>query len=226
MRLVFFLADENNIPLAKYFVYSNYIREKAENFFKQENIVPENILALHLRNGIDFVSQKHDPVEFFGCILSIFSLKERACDYMNENSNFFASAQCLGFRLEKSKLTREICYPSEKIILSQTKKKIKQIQTKVLFVAADGDPMLETFRRQLSKKNSIKVIKYERPVGQSEGEAAHIDLYILSRAQHAILNCPSSFSAFAKRQRDAQGKSTDFWGIDNERNIHETNADL
>lgn len=71
--------------------------------------------------------------------------------------------------------------------------------------------MIDKFKKLLG----IKVIQYIRPTGQNDGEAAQIDLYIISHAKHAIVNCPSTFSAFAKRQRDAQDRSTDFWGIEN-----------
>ena len=146
---------------------------------------------------------------------------------MNEKSNFFASAQCLGYNLEKGiALTQEICYPPEANILKQTEKKVKQVKPTVLYIAADGDDMIEKFQRRLAKKYQLRVLKYEQPAGQTDGEAAHIDLFILSIAQNAIVNCPSSFSAFAKRQRDARGKSTDFWGVENEPRADEVNTDL
>ncbi|CAF4293818.1 unnamed protein product, partial [Rotaria sordida] len=152
---------------------------------------------------------------------------ERACTYASEKSNFFASAQCLGYNLEKGiKLTNDICYPSEDIILQQTEKMIQKSKLTVLYIAADGNHMLDKFQKHFMKKYDIKIIKYERPSNQSEGEAAHIDLYILSIAKNAIVNCPSTFSAFAKRQRDRFDKSTDFWGIDNDKLINEQNSDL
>lgn len=142
---------------------------------------------------------------------------------MSEKSNFFASAQCLGYRLEKGiKLTNNICYPPEETLLKQTERMIIKVKPTVLYIAADGNPMIDKFKK-MCKNYNVKVIKYERPSNQSEGEAAHIDLYILSIAENAIVNCPSTFSAFAKRQRDTLGKSTNFWGIENDNNNDTTN---
>lgn len=103
---------------------------------------------------------------------------------------------------------------------------MKHHQTTVLYVAADVDHMLDKFRRIFRTNENIKVIKYDRPSSQTESEAAHIDLYILSIAKNAIVNCPSTFSAFAKRQRDRLEKSTDFWGIDNDQSTNEIKSDL
>jgi hypothetical protein len=86
--------------------------------------------------------------------------------------------------------------------------------------------MIDKFEKYLGKKYNLKIIKYDRPSNQSEGEAAHMDLYILSIAKNAIVNCPSTFSAFAKRQRDVLGKSTNFWGIDNDNSTNEPKSDL
>jgi peptide-O-fucosyltransferase len=146
---------------------------------------------------------------------------------MTEKSNFFASGQCLGYNLEKGiKLTNDICYPSEDKIFQQTENLIKKFKPNILYIAADGNPMIEKFQKYFAKKYDLKIIKYNRPLNQSEGEAAHIDLYILSIAKNAIVNCPSTFSAFAKRQRDVLEKSTDFWGIENENSTNEPNSDL
>jgi peptide-O-fucosyltransferase len=103
---------------------------------------------------------------------------------------------------------------------------IKKSKPTVLFIAADGNHLIEKFQKRFGKKYHLKVIKYDRPSSQSEGEAAHMDLYILSIAKSAIVNCPSSFSAFAKRQRDTHGKSTDFWGVENDKLTNEPSSDL
>jgi len=103
---------------------------------------------------------------------------------------------------------------------------IQKFKLTVLYIAADGNHMIDKFQKRFGKKYDIKIIKYDRPSSQSEGEAAHLDLYILSIAKNAIVNCPSTFSAFAKRQRDVLGKSTDFWGIENDQLPNEPNSDL
>ena len=54
--IVVHLANSEHIPLSKYIVYADYIREQVEAFFEKNKITPDNMLAIHLRNGVDFVS--------------------------------------------------------------------------------------------------------------------------------------------------------------------------
>ena len=123
-------------------------------------------------------------------------------------------------------MSKEVCYPSEVTLLKQTEKKIKETQPQAIYIASDGQSLLQKFQKRFEKKFQLKIVQYIRPSTQSEGEAAHMDLYILSAAEHAIVNCASSFSAFAKRQRDRQNKTTDFWGITTAQYKREMNADL
>lgn len=133
----------------------------------------------------------------------------------------------MGYDLSKGiELTKEVCYPSEMTLLKQTEKKIKETQPKFIYLASDGQSLLQKFQKRFEKKFQLKIVQYVRPSTQSEGEAAHMDLYMLSVAKNAIVNCPSSFSAFAKRQRDRQEKSTDFWGIPLAQYKREMNSDL
>lgn len=40
----------------KYIIYSDYIREQGDKFLNTKQISPDTLLAIHLRNGKDFVS--------------------------------------------------------------------------------------------------------------------------------------------------------------------------
>jgi peptide-O-fucosyltransferase len=44
-------------------------------------------------------------------------------------------------------------------------------------------------------------------------ENPQLDLCILGKADHVIVNCVSTFSAMLKRQRDSEEKTTEFWAF-------------
>lgn len=184
-----FPVQQENLHLHKYLKWSDEIDEKADGFIKNE--LPKGaFIGIHLRNGIDWI---------------------RACEHVKDAKNLFASPQCLGYQNERGELTMDICMPSHELILRKIKrlaKKFKDIskknEIKSVFVASDNNHMLEYLNEHLRRMN-IKAFKlpYNDP---------HVDLAILGRSNHFIGNCVSSFSAFVKRERDARGFPSEFWG--------------
>ncbi|KAJ8299958.1 hypothetical protein KUTeg_021477, partial [Tegillarca granosa] len=125
---------------------------------------------------------------FVGIHLRRGSDWENACTHVGAGSHMFASPQCLGYNNEYGHVTKELCMPAEESIIKQVKKAVKR-----------------------TKASTIKFVK------QKESNP-HVDLAILGKADYYIGNCISSFSAFAKRERDAAGKSSEFWSF---KSIHD-----
>ena len=80
-----------------------------------------------------------------------FYLKERACQYVNQTKNMFASPQCLGYLSEHGSVTLELCLPSQQTIIKQLKRTLKSTGAKSVFVASDNDHMIEFLTQALSK---------------------------------------------------------------------------
>jgi peptide-O-fucosyltransferase len=91
---------EKDVPLQQYLKWSDLIDKKANEFINNLKETEQDIfLGIHLRIGEDF---------------------KKACEHARESeSNFFGSAQCLGYRLEHGAMSPELCYPSEKTIVGQ-----------------------------------------------------------------------------------------------------------
>ncbi|XP_076033993.1 O-fucosyltransferase 1 [Oratosquilla oratoria] len=141
-------------------------------------------IGVHLRNGIDW---------------------ERACEHVEHSPNLFAAPQCLGYRNEHGVSTKDLCLPPENLIIKQLKRVIKNIGAKSIFVASDSDHMIDKLNEALKRmKVTAHMLKPSNP---------HVDLAILGRSNHFIANCVSSFSAFAKRERDAIGFPSSFWAF-------------
>lgn len=51
--------------------------------------------------------------------------------------------------MEHGTLTKEMCFPSEKTILSKIKREAKKLKIKAIFVAADNDYMIDQIENYL-----------------------------------------------------------------------------
>ncbi|XP_065576183.1 GDP-fucose protein O-fucosyltransferase 1-like [Artemia franciscana] len=178
-----FPVQEENRRLHRYLEWSDDIDQRAEEFIR--NALPKGaFIGIHLRNGPDW---------------------ERACEHIDSTPSLFAAAQCLGYRNEYGRATQEMCLPSRETILQQTRKAIKDYSAKSIFVASDSDHMIDELKKEFKRMN-VSVHRMPNPVPQ-------VDLAILGRSNYFIANCISSFSAFAKRERDIKGIPSGFWAF-------------
>ncbi|XP_046398894.1 GDP-fucose protein O-fucosyltransferase 1 [Ischnura elegans] len=178
-----FPVQPDNRMLHKYLVWNDSIREKAKEFIKGS--MPRGpFVGIHLRNGLDWT---------------------RACEHVEQSPNLFAAPQCLGYRNEFGRATKELCFPSKDTIVKTVKSIVRKIKAVAVFVASDSDHMLDTLGSALkARKVSIHRLEQSNP---------HLDLAILGLSNHFVGNCISSFSAFAKRERDARGLPSSFWAF-------------
>ncbi|XP_031555037.1 GDP-fucose protein O-fucosyltransferase 1-like [Actinia tenebrosa] len=183
-----FPCEKQNRWLQKFVKWSAAMNKRADKFIK--NVLPEGpFVGIHLRNGIDF---------------------KGACEHVKDTNSLFASTQCIEPGSGK-KLTYEMCFPSEKEILKKVKKVVKAIKAKSVFVATDDNPLVKKLTKALEKLKAS--VHYRKD--QDEISDPLVDMAILTKADHFIGNCVSSFSAFAKRMRDAEGKPSSFWAYEN-----------
>lgn len=195
-----FPVQAENVYLQKYLKWSDKIDKKANEFIKR--FLPRGaFIGIHLRNGIDWI---------------------RACEHVKDVKNLFASAQCLGYHNEKGSLTAEICMPTQEVVLRKIKRVIKRVkesqknnEIKSIFVASDNNHLIEYLNENLQR---MKVNAHRLPENNP-----HVDLAILGRSNYFIGNCVSSFSAFVKRERDARGFPSEFFGFPNEKSHSKIN---
>lgn len=172
-------VQKENVALQRHlFVWNDRMEGRAKEFIKSQTGA---FVGIHLRNGVDW---------------------SRACDIIPSSPTLFAAAQCVGYRNEYGKATKEMCLPDQDEILRQVRRAIKSVKAKWVFVASDSDHMLET----LHEKLKLPVIKLPE-------DNPHLDLAIMGWANHFVGNCVSSFSAFVKRERDVKGFPTTFFGF-------------
>ncbi|XP_014770257.1 GDP-fucose protein O-fucosyltransferase 1 isoform X1 [Octopus bimaculoides] len=127
-----------------------------------------------------------------------------ACAHTSESRQMFASAQCIGYSQEYGSLSPEMCFPSDSTVINQVKKAVKKYKAKTVFVATDNRDLI----KEMSKV--MKQVKFVR----SALDNPLLDLAILTKADHYIGNCISTFSAFGKRYRDSLKKSSSFWAFE------------
>ena len=88
--------------------------------------------------------------------MGLVLIQLNVCEHVKEETkrtHLFASAQCLGYRFEYgSKVTEQICRPSEKVIVKQIKRAVDKMSATVVFVATDKDTITEKIQKAIGKK--------------------------------------------------------------------------
>ncbi|OWR44901.1 protein-O-fucosyltransferase 1 precursor [Danaus plexippus plexippus] len=188
-----FPVQVENVHLQKYLIWSDDILKKSRSFIKK-HMSGAGFLGIHLRNGQDWV---------------------KACQHVKDSPKLFSAPQCVGYKNEKGKLTSSICLPPKNDIIKQIKRVLKKHKDiKYIFVASDSNHMKEELQNAL-QYSDVLIVKLE-------SNNPHLDLAILGQANYFIGNCVSSFTAFAKRERDAKGLPSEFWSFpDRKKNRHE-----
>ena len=144
----------------------------------------------------------------------------RACDHVDKGmEQLFSSPQCLGYRREHGKLTKELCLPSLSTVARQVRRAAKQVKAVAVYIASDSDHMLEQLRKELRTTK----LTFHRQEGNPPD--THLDLVILGQSNIFIGNCVSSFSAFVARGRAVHGLPTQFFAFNpkNPNSEQETN---
>ncbi|XP_008469123.1 GDP-fucose protein O-fucosyltransferase 1-like [Diaphorina citri] len=154
--------------------------------------------------GIDFVgSEFYGPLHYdvhHSDIADHWKMRYPSDDWPETNA-----PQCLGYRNEYGVATEELCFPSVETVVRQLKRVVREHgQIKYIFVATDNNNLNEPLKEAF-KRTEIRIV----PSDQSP----HVDLAILSQANHFIGNCISSFTAFVKRHRDVKGLPSSFWAF-------------
>lgn len=190
---------KHNVHLQEHLQWSEEIEKKANEFIA-ENLKKDSddsFLGLHLKNGIDHL---------------------RACEHASEikHSNFFSSAQCLGYFREFGELTKDLCYPPDHQIVIQLENAIKKFKPTKVFVVSEIDDILKRFVKDHPEVQFVKLIE----------ENPHVELAILGKADNAIVNCVSVASAFVKRHRDVDGLPTQFWSFNKKDILSEDRSEL
>uniref|UniRef100_A0A915PU11 GDP-fucose protein O-fucosyltransferase 1 n=1 Tax=Setaria digitata TaxID=48799 RepID=A0A915PU11_9BILA len=128
-------------------------------------------IAIHLRNDVDW---------------------ENLCRTIREDGTkkLFGSAICTG---SSNNLTAEMCLPSLQTVIKEVMKKASELKARSVFVSSDRFHYIDELKQELTPLQITVQRRYP--------ENLHINLAILSSADHFIGNCVSTLSAFVYRQR-------------------------
>ena len=100
-----FPVAETHLGLQRSLEWTDLWRQRGESWVETQMGRGVRYLALHLRNGLDWL---------------------KACEHSQAGlPNLFSSAQCLGYNNQHGRLTRDLCLPSEQIIIQQMEQTIR-----------------------------------------------------------------------------------------------------
>ncbi|KAI6244198.1 GDP-fucose protein O-fucosyltransferase 1 [Aphelenchoides fujianensis] len=180
-----FPIEPENRFIQQFFRWSEQVQREAEEFVNVHLKRP--FVGIHLRNGADWT---------------------RACEHVDPEYHFFASAQCTGDFFEFGPPTKELCLPSHSTIIKDLKAEVERLEAKSVFVSSDHDFMLSELNAAFNKSIGIRKMPTDNP---------YVSLAVLDLADHLIANCMSTFSGLAVRNRrfspTAEFKSHSFFGM-------------
>eukprot|EP00117_Sycon_ciliatum_P019421 scpid61135/ scgid17610/ GDP-fucose protein O-fucosyltransferase 1; Peptide-O-fucosyltransferase 1 len=177
-----FPMTKKNNALHEHLVWSDAIASERDRLIAEHLPAGGKFVGIHIRNAQDWVN---------------------TCNMVDtaRGSSLMASPQCVGYEAGTGTVTKDMCLPSRHSIAQHTAEAVSKIGANAVYVATADDPMLDDLRSALG--SSVKVVALKpRP---------QLDLALLAQADHFIGNCVSSFSAFVRQERDANGKSSSFF---------------
>ncbi|XP_077991252.1 GDP-fucose protein O-fucosyltransferase 1-like isoform X2 [Glandiceps talaboti] len=179
-----FPVTQANEALQQYVKWNSDVKEEADDYIERNLRRP--YVGVHLRNGADWVS---------------------TCNMADGKTytHLMSSQQCVGYHRDRaSPVTKEMCMQGEPQVVREVREVVQNIDARTVYISTDHQPMLEDLSETLEDLN-VEVFHLDP-------EKPELDLYILGEADHFLGNCVSSFSAFVKRERDVNGKTTSFFG--------------